>query len=339
MKNAFLALALVLSLNARADVSEQVRAQHQELDNDPTTQTKDGLTKEERLKLFNHVLNHKVAALTPENIAKYDTPKQEIGYCYGRAMAVHLRARKMGLKPGSIKKLYIIGDLRQGEEPEWRFHVTTLVKGGDKKWYAIDPILGHPRPMIDWIRRVRSIWDKKPDPADLAKLYLVSPGTVMPDVRIYPYSKVEETGEIVTDLSFVPAGRPGFKAVKVEEETVYEMSVSAQEKYFLRAVESVDADQFNFEELKLTVMKKKEMGDGLEEIPVLYPYKGYFKDLLEELKKAPVNRNNERRLEIVPVGGGGAEGGVAPQGTEIHGTEIHKGKLYSPRLGRIDPRG
>ncbi|MDA9951609.1 hypothetical protein N9D31_03435, partial [Oligoflexaceae bacterium] len=103
-------------------------------------QTKSELTLSEMNHVLSHVITHPVASLLdPQNINKYD-PQGVIGFCFGRSMAVHLAARKVGLAHSSIRKLFIIGDMRSGADPEWRFHVTTIVKGPNAEWYALDPI-------------------------------------------------------------------------------------------------------------------------------------------------------------------------------------------------------
>ena len=100
--------------------------------------TKTGLDASERQQLFTLSARDKVASIA--SLDHYD--QQNIGFCFGRAMAAHLIARGMGLGSDSIRKLFIIGDLRSGADPEWRFHVTTLVRGSeDGGWYAVDPAL------------------------------------------------------------------------------------------------------------------------------------------------------------------------------------------------------
>lgn len=338
---------LGLSFSARADVNEQVRGWFYEIQNDAKTQTKQGLNALERQALFTYVVNHKVAAVTPENEKKYD-PTSQIGYCYGRAMAVHTRARRMGLKPDSIGKLFIVGDLRQGADPEWRFHVTTLVRGSETgEWYAVDPILlkksgfkGTPLPIAEWVKTVRRIWGKhSPN-----YLYRVGAESVVPDIRVFPYPELED-GTRLIELTFVPKGKPGFTESTEAGIHYFDLSPAAQEKYFLMAKESVDTEQFNFESLGIRQLTPE--GD----VNLHYDYNGYFSDLLSDIKAAnyrPVRA--ERRLGRANMvtgteihGGGETSGteihgakpdgteihGAKPDGTEIHGTEIHR-NLHSP---------
>ncbi len=307
---------------ARADDSEQVRGWFLQVQTDSDTQSKKSLNKKERQQLFDYVVHHKVAAITQENDAKYD-PTGEIGYCYGRAMAVHLRARRMGLHPDAVKKLFIVGDLRQGPKPEWRFHVTTLVKGTeDNAWYAVDPILlkpqfkGSPVLMTEWIRTIRSVWDKK----GKAFLYRVGPVTVVPDIRIFPDSG-NESGDRLIEIKFKPSTKEGFTPITEGGIALFDVSAKAQEQYFLMGKESVDADQFNFSELNIDQL----IGNDVKKKH--YSYNGYFLDLVDDIRKSTYARNiQERRL-----------GGTDPGGTEIHGTEIHGTEIHGTEIHKGGP--
>lgn len=331
----FLALSAVagFSTPAFADENEQVREAYVRVETDVTTAKKDSLLAGDRQALFNYVRDHKVAALTAENLKKYD-PTGEVGYCYGRAMAVHLRARRMGLRPEAIRKLFIIGDLRSGTAREWRFHVTTLVKGDDLRWYAIDPLLvdgvgkNRPEPLEEWVRLIRNVWDKK----KAAHLYMVESNSIVPDIRVFPWEKTDEKGDKITDLIFDPSTADGFKEKQIGGEKVYVVNREQQAKHFLQAKEKVDADQFDFSRLKMTVLD----GDKRDELD--YDYHHYFQELVDDIAKAPVVNRRER-----PLSGAAPEGTeihVRPRGTEIHGTEIHGTEIHygslRPKLPRTE---
>ena len=188
-----------------AETQEQVLKKFFEIENRPST--KMGLTDAERRFVFRFVYEHPVAS--PEHIGDYepfpDDPAKQVGYCFGRAMAVHLESKALKLKTESIRKLFIIGDLRSGDEPEWGFHVTTLVRDleDEKKWFAIDPIMkgitqGRSQSADDWIAVVRSIWDRKKE----AKLYITSIFAVMPDPR-----RIDNP--IFNSKKFLPETEPG----------------------------------------------------------------------------------------------------------------------------------
>jgi hypothetical protein len=203
-----------------------------------------------------------VAGLDDEKkLAKYD-PQGFIGFCFGRAMAVHLLARQSGLAEDSVRKLFVIGDLREGADPEWRFHVTAVVKGEDGLWYAIDPIMDGPLTMAAWMAEVRGIWDK----GRKARFYMTPASTVLPDVTTVP-DPGQETGKGVIELSFDPAGKEGFSPMAGLGDEVSAVSPEAAAKYF-KAVDA-PADAFDFEGITINGARVS--------------YNGYFVDLLRDL--------------------------------------------------------
>lgn len=134
---------------------------------------------------------NKVTSL--DSLGKYDPPPGPIGFCFGRAFATQTFSAMQGLKDSSMRKLFIIGDLRSNPlKPEWGFHVTTLVLGEDQKWYAIDPIYSNrsgknlPIPASLWIQWVRANWDRWHGDKPRALLYLAEANAMMPDVRKFP---------------------------------------------------------------------------------------------------------------------------------------------------------
>lgn len=230
---------------------------------DGLPQTKDGLSAAERDELFRSVSSNRV--LNVDELGHYD-PKGYIGFCFGRAMGAQLLARKMSVKKESIAKLFIVGDLRSGADPEWRFHVTTLVKGEDGRWYAIDPILGRPMPAEEWIATVKRVWDKKNE----AKLYLAPSDTVMPDVTRDPNGK---TGKYLIELGFEPSGKRGFKEEKLGDHDVWKVSDKASQSYLLSA-RAPEETRFHF--------------DGIQIGAQAVDYAGYFKDFLGDLSAPKV---------------------------------------------------
>lgn len=246
----------------------EVEKMYLKVDQSPViTQT---LSKDMRAKLFKLARFHKVASL--EAVEKYD-PTGEIGFCFGRAMTVNLIARKMGLDSNSIRKLFVIGDLRQGENPEWRFHVTTLVKGDDSKWYAIDPIMqwplapGGPILMENWMEIVQKTWDKD----KRAQFYLTGAATVLPDLREVPDPDKEE-GKHVIELKFEPKKHQGFESSKIGGFEFSNLSAKAQDDFFTGAYEAKEDDRFSY--LGMRINGK------------MYDFRHYFEDLLEDLSKS-----------------------------------------------------
>ncbi|MCC7441049.1 MAG: hypothetical protein IT285_05430 [Bdellovibrionales bacterium] len=224
--------------------------------------------------LFRLTKDHPVASLSDENIAKYD-PTGEIGYCYGRSMAAHLAARRMGLTELSVRKLFILGDLRSGVDPEWRFHVTTLVRsvnaGGLEEWTAVDPIFAAPMTARTWLGAVRAIWDRE----GKSRAYLTSADAVLPDVRRFPAPEAE-TGDSIIELSFTPEGAEGFTRSPGYGERAYRLGAIAEEIHFLRASTEGAIDAFDF--------TRMVVGGPWE-----YDYHGYFVDLLADLLGRPAS--------------------------------------------------
>ena len=123
---------------------------------------REGLTESERNDIYWNIIWNPVAS--PSNLNLYD-PEKKLGFCFGRAMAVHLEALYLGLAPDKIKKLWIFGQLKSKKE-NWRYHVTTVVRGTDGKDYAIDPILDGPMEKHAWIDLVKKKYDRVSHDAD-----------------------------------------------------------------------------------------------------------------------------------------------------------------------------
>lgn len=238
--------------------------------------TKTALDAAERKALLDEVSEHRVASLA--QLTKYDPPPGETGFCFGRAMASHLLARKRGLANESIHKLFVVGDMGV-----WRFHVTTLVKGKeDGQLYAIDPVmrdLGHADPMTPeaWIAIVHKEWD----PSKKCKLYLTDPFTTIADMRVV-HGKDFETGEYLFEIKFDPAGKPGLEPFTfggTEQQTVYRVSLDAQLRYFLRTRDSSLENRFDFLKLEMKVLK------GPQTVVRKFDFRSYFVDLLDDLRQ------------------------------------------------------
>lgn len=95
----------------------------------------DALTLAQLRTLYKDSYNNKVASL--DKLPYYD-PSEQLGFCFGRAIASHLLARKMGLTEASTGKVFMVGELKENGVTLWRFHVSAIVKGPGGDWYAID---------------------------------------------------------------------------------------------------------------------------------------------------------------------------------------------------------
>jgi hypothetical protein len=219
-----------------------------------------------RDRIFNALFKHPVAGL--DQLGIYD-PNGIIGFCFGRSFAAFLLERQMGLKISAIKNLFIVGDLRSGQDPEWRFHVTNVVQLSNGQWYAIDPVIpqNRPVPVAEWVRTVRSIWDKK----GRAKLYATSPMHILPDIRNMA-TPDKELGLDLIDLSFDPSAKLDILTGQVfgkslAGETYFEIQDSGH-PYFLQ-VHADKSGSFSFD--KLTV-------NGTD-----VSYNNFFADLMKSV--------------------------------------------------------
>jgi len=123
-------------------------------------QTKGAFTQEEIVGLYRTVNNnHQVQ----ESLCGRYQGSQDYGFCWGRAMAVHLKALQSRLVNKSVRKLWVVGDLSRDPKAldHWKYHVTTLVRSTDGDWYAIDPIFSRPMRMEEWVSTVQRDYDHK----------------------------------------------------------------------------------------------------------------------------------------------------------------------------------
>ncbi len=244
-------------------VVEEPLALYRRLNSEPAQL--DALSPAQRRAVWTEAFKHPVAGLDdPAKMAKYD-PAGIIGFCFGRAMAVQLLARKLGLGSDSIRKLFVVGDLRSGNTPEWRFHVTTLVKSKDGEWWAIDPIMGGPISMADWIAAVRKGWDR----GHKAKFYLTGADAVLPDIRVVP-DPPQEKGEHLIEISFEPNRQAGFSRLASVDASLYAPDDATETKHF--RIAGSDPSPFDF--------------TGITINGGLISYNQYFVDLLAELASA-----------------------------------------------------
>lgn len=243
--------------------------------------------------LFQWVAHHPVTSLT--QLGKYD-PQGIIGFCFGRSMAAHLMARKMQLNRASIRKLFVVGDLRSGKEPEWRFHNTLLVLGQDRRWYAIDPVMsypigpGGPVEVNQWMDIVQTVWDKH----NKAKFYLTSVHAILPDVRRDPHGT---TGEFLIETGFDPSGKAGFKPMQVGSRTLYQTTADGEDQHFISVR---GKPRFRF--------------DGLAVGGQWIDYNGYFFDLMDDLYHVRPSALSRRR-SVPPT---------LPKGVSLYGMKLNK---------------
>lgn len=89
------------------------------------------------------------------NVKRYD-PKGNIGFCFGRAMNVHLEALRAGVAQENVKKVWAVGTMK-ANNILWQHHVATMVRGEDKLWYVLDPEYNKVLSLRDWMKEVKQM--------------------------------------------------------------------------------------------------------------------------------------------------------------------------------------
>jgi hypothetical protein len=102
--------------------------------------------------LIDAVYNHAVIGF--KNQKKYNADDgSETGFCFGRAMYVHLTLLRMGLQKESIKKIWAVGPIKNGSGQEnWGYHVATIAFSKKDGWIVIDANEMKPRPLAKWMQ-------------------------------------------------------------------------------------------------------------------------------------------------------------------------------------------
>ena len=221
--------------------------------------------------LHRRLARHPVAGTDDPAILKRYDPNEDLGFCFGRAMAVRLMARRLGLAEDSIATLFIVGDLREKGKTTWRFHVTTLLRGPMNRWVAVDTLFDEELPVEQWISQTQDLWDTDKK----AKLYLAPGAAVIPDLRQVP-EVGQETGEHLIELSFDPSSRPDLQLRTDFGAPVYEVSPEAANRYFSVA-DGVPPFDFS----------------GATINGELIDYRGYFDDLLRAIAGESPSENAE----------------------------------------------
>jgi len=98
---------------------------------------------------------------------KYDPRNEGIGFCFGRAMFVHLELVQRGIDRRSVQKAFVVGHMQTPDGGQWGWHVTTIAQSknaqGKEIWLAIDPIVGRVIEVGEWYKLMRDSYstDKK----------------------------------------------------------------------------------------------------------------------------------------------------------------------------------
>lgn len=140
-----------------ADVAAWNKALFQELNDLPLSgadrERIGGLSAEAIQGLYDKVKNHPVASC--KNVKKYD-PDGNIGFCFGRAMSVHLEALRMGVAKESVRKMWAVGSMKY-KNIFWQHHVATMVRDEKGAWWVIDPEYKKPKLLKEWYKTIKKM--------------------------------------------------------------------------------------------------------------------------------------------------------------------------------------
>ena len=109
----------------------------------------EGVTKRQAESLLEDLWMHPVVGFA--NHSKYD-PTGGIGFCFGRALYIHLALLHMGVDNDVIRKMWAVGPM-DGGNITWGYHVTTFVRAAepDVGWWTIDNFTGEVMSIKEWM--------------------------------------------------------------------------------------------------------------------------------------------------------------------------------------------
>ncbi len=125
------------------------------------TQRAQSMTRFEAQQILDITLRHPVVGYNVK--LSYQHEGIETGYCFGRAMYLHLLSLKMGLQKESIKKIWAVGTMVSDVQGvNWGYHVALSVFSKEEGWLVIDPLQLEPVTVAEWVQSMtdRSV-DKK----------------------------------------------------------------------------------------------------------------------------------------------------------------------------------
>lgn len=127
----------------------------------------EGITLAEARQLLTDAMNDKIIGKKSEK--KYD-PAGNIGFCFGRAMWLHLELLQRGVSKDSIFKAFVIGPMSYANIM-WQFHVATIVRNSETGGFlVIDPEFGQVLSLENWFAQNMNLsTDKK------LRLYVTEP--------------------------------------------------------------------------------------------------------------------------------------------------------------------
>lgn len=110
-----------------------------------------------------------------------------VGFCFGRAMFIHMELVMRGLDRDSVKKAVIVGKMMGGK---WGWHVTTIVQSkdifGKRIWLALDPAMPGGVTLTEWYQS----W-KVHSNDNMLRLYITQSGRIGPTPSFYSHDAFE----------------------------------------------------------------------------------------------------------------------------------------------------
>jgi hypothetical protein len=147
-----------------------------------------GISREQAAQVLQLMQSHPVVGL--RFAAKYDTWNQSIGYCFGRAAFTHWELLRRGVKPESIGKIFLIGDLKVDLNTGsfWNYHMATVVRDQAQSWWVIDPLVGEVMNVEQWMQAMK-VWTFNPK-SPRVRFYFSDANKMLPIPGVYTTEKL-----------------------------------------------------------------------------------------------------------------------------------------------------
>lgn len=109
-----------------------------------------GITEDDAYRMLYAARNHSVVG--GHQVRKYSQPGESMGYCFGRAMYLHILALKLGVQKASIHKIWALGPMQSNDGlVTWGYHVSLIVFSPQKGWLVLDPNFHRPFSVSEWM--------------------------------------------------------------------------------------------------------------------------------------------------------------------------------------------
>jgi len=127
-----------------------------EMNNFAKLEAPKGLSQEQAGQILDLMRDHPVVGI--QALRKYDTWNHSIGFCFGRAAFVHWELLRRGVKPESIGKIFLIGNLKVDLKTGafWEYHMATVVRDQNQSWWVIDPLVNQILNVEDWMQAMKA---------------------------------------------------------------------------------------------------------------------------------------------------------------------------------------